>query len=227
MRLHLDNFTCRLVPKEIKKPTLYKHDQRLTRMDDFDGDNSRVVTINLKKLVYHPEFNPLMTPQEIKTKRRYVKTGSVGELVDPNTGAVVQTSSIYTIEARDDASFVKVFAAGVAAAFDLSRTGYRVFQAVLTVYEQSPMRQGFAENVELSWFNDGLCGRAIDMSEKTFQRGLKELLAKNFLSPRSPNTFWVNPSLFFRGDRVRFITEYRKKKKSAENSQPHLTQMSE
>lgn len=196
-------------------------------MNDSADDNPQVASINLKKLVYHPEFNPLMSPQEIKTKRRYVKTGSVGELVDPNTGEVVQTSNIYTIEDRDDASFVKVFAAGVAAAFDLSRTGYRVFQAVLSVYEQSPMRQGFAENVELSWFNDGLCGRSIDMSEKTFQRGLKELLAKNFLSPRSPNTFWVNPSLFFRGDRVRFVTEYRRKKKSAENSQPQITQTSE
>ena len=49
------------------------------------------------------------------------------------------------------------------------------------------------------------------MSEKTFQRGLKELLAKQFLAPRSPSTFWVNPALFFKGDRVKFITEYRRK----------------
>ena len=73
------------------------------------------------------------------------------------------------------------------------------------------MRQGFAESIELAWFNDGLSGRAVDMSEKTFQRGLKELLAKQFLAPRSPSTFWVNPALFFKGDRVKFITEYRRK----------------
>lgn len=73
------------------------------------------------------------------------------------------------------------------------------------------MRQGFAESIELAWFNDGLSGRSVDMSEKTFQRGLKELLAKQFLAPRSPSTFWVNPALFFKGDRVKFITEYRRK----------------
>lgn len=31
-------------------------------------------------------------------------------------------ASFYTVDERDDASFVKVFAAGVAAAFDLGRT---------------------------------------------------------------------------------------------------------
>jgi len=36
-------------------------------------------------------------------------------------------------------------------------------------------------------------------------------LAKGFLAPRSPNLFWVNPSLFFKGDRVMFIKEYRRK----------------
>ena len=117
----------------------------------------------------------------------------------------------YTVDERDDASFVKVFAAGVAAAFDLGRTASRVFQLVLQEYERAPMRQGFAESIELAWFNDGLSGRSVDMSEKTFQRGLKELLAKQFLAPRSPSTFWVNPALFFKGDRVKFITEYRRK----------------
>lgn len=168
-------------------------------------------TINLKKLVYSPDSNPLLEPQEVSVKKRWVKTGTAEELVSTATGEVRQTSAIYTVDERDDASFVKVFAAGVAAAFDLGRTASRVFQLVLQEYERAPMRQGFAESIELSWFNDGLCGRKVDMSEKTFQRGLKELLAKQFLAPRSPTTFWVNPALFFKGDRVKFITEYRRK----------------
>ncbi|MFW2163230.1 hypothetical protein ACG93T_18005, partial [Acinetobacter beijerinckii] len=58
------------------------------------------------------------------------------------------------------------------------------------------MRQVFAESIELAWFNDGLSGISMDMSEKTFQRGLKELLVKQFLAPRSPSTLWFNPALF-------------------------------
>lgn len=168
-------------------------------------------TINLRKLEYSPLANPLLEPTGVTVKKRYVKTGTSEELVSTITGEIRQTAAIYTVDERDDASFVKVFAAGVAAAYDLGRTASRVFQLVLQEYERSPMRQGFAESIELAWFNDGLSGRSVDMSEKTFQRGLKELLAKQFLAPRSPSTFWVNPALFFKGDRVKFITEYRRK----------------
>ena len=49
------------------------------------------------------------------------------------------------------------------------------------------------------------------MSEKTFNRGLKSLIEKKFLAPRDSATFWINPALFFKGDRVAFIREYRRK----------------
>ncbi|MDY7531123.1 hypothetical protein RGV33_05455 [Pseudomonas sp. Bout1] len=169
------------------------------------------VTINLRKLEYSPLANPLLEPTEVTVKRRYVKTGTSEEIVSTRPGETRQTAAaIYIVDERDDASFVKVFADGVAAAFDLGRTASRVFQLVLQEYERAPMCQGFAESIELAWFNDGLSGRSVDMSEKTFQRGLKELLAKQFLAPRTPSTFWVNPALFFKGDRVKFITEYRR-----------------
>jgi hypothetical protein len=73
------------------------------------------------------------------------------------------------------------------------------------------MNKGFADTLYLAWMDGGLSGRDVGMSDKTFQRGLKELLVKGFLAPRSPNAFWVNPSLFFKGDRVLFLREYRRK----------------
>ena len=107
---------------------------------------------------------------------------------------------------------MKVFAAGVTASYELSRTSSRVFQAILQEYEKTPMTGGFVDTVYLAWFNDGLSGRDIGMSEKTFQRGLKDLIQKGFLAPRSPSQFWVNPSLFFKGNRVMFVKEYRRKR---------------
>lgn len=64
--------------------------------------------------------------------------------------------------------------------------------------------------------------RPIDMSEKTFQRGLKELLEKSFLAPRLHNSYWINPSLFFKGDRVRFIREYVRKSKKVDSRQQDM-----
>jgi hypothetical protein len=52
------------------------------------------------------------------------------------------------------------------------------------------------------------------MSEKTFKRGMVGLLKKEFILPKTRDQFWVNPSLFFKGDRVAFVTEYRRTQKS-------------
>jgi hypothetical protein len=152
-----------------------------------------------------------MEPQQITTKRRYVRSGRADELINPATGEVTAVAAIHLVEEKDDAEFVKVFAAGVAASYDLTKTAQRVFQVVLDQYQRTPMSKGFADHVNLFWFDDGIDGRSIEMSEKTFQRGLKELLVKRFISPKGPTAFWTNPALFFKGDRVMFIKEYRRK----------------
>ena len=115
----------------------------------------RFVSVNLKKLDYFPSVNPLVEPRQVTVKKRYVRTGKTEELINSDTGEVSHVSAIHQVEERDDAEFVKVFAAGVSAAYDLNRTAQRVFQAVLQEYERTPMTRGFADTVELFWFGDG------------------------------------------------------------------------
>ena len=167
---------------------------------------------NLRELRYSPDENPLLEPREIEIRRRRVKTGERKDLYDRETGEITGLAAIYTVEEKDDEEFVKVFSDGVRAAFGLSRTAARVFQIVLERYQDTPMTGGYAEAVYLAWFGDGLSGQKIGMTDRTFHTGLKELLAKGFLAPKSPNLFWVNPSLFFKGNRVAFVKEYRRKK---------------
>jgi hypothetical protein len=40
---------------------------------------------------------------------------------------------------------------------------------------------------------------------------------KGFLSPKLRGSFWINPTLFFKGDRVAFITEYRRNKETEQD----------
>jgi hypothetical protein len=173
---------------------------------------------NLRRLSYSPDVNPLVQATTVPVKRRYVSTGLKTDLIDPD-GVVQGASVIRTLEEKDDAEFVKVFAAGIAASYDLSKTAQKVFQAVLAVYQDAPMTGGYADTVHLVWFNEGLSGHSIDMSEKTFQRGLKELLSLGFLSPKMPNVYWINPALFFKGNRVLFVREYRRKASEDEKNQ--------
>lgn len=166
---------------------------------------------NLKKLDYSPHANPLIDSSVVPIKKKRVRSGLAEKtLVDAATGEITAAAVVHQIEETDTDHFVKVFSAGIAAAYELSKTGQRVFQIVLQAYEKTPMNGGFAESVSLWWFGEGLEGRSVDMSEKTFQRGLKELLGKGFLAPKQPNVYWVNPALFFKGDRVMFVKEYRR-----------------
>lgn len=167
---------------------------------------------NLRNLEFSPDRNPLIDPRKIEIKRRYVSTGRTGELIDPQTGELRAVAVIRQVEEKDDAEFVKVFSDGIKASYGLSKTAHRVFQVVLDEYEKTPMSGGYADSLYLAWFGDGLSGRDIGMTDRTFQTGLRELLAKGFIAPRAPNLFWVNSNLFFKGDRVIFMKEYRRKK---------------
>lgn len=176
-------------------------------------------TINLRNLKLSPTINPLIEPQQITSKRRYVRSGRSDDLINSTTGEIVGVATIYQVEERDDAEFVKVFAAGVSASYDLTKTAQRVFQVVLDQYQRTPMNRGFADHVNLLWFDDGIEGRDVGMSEKTFQRGLKELLQKRFIAPKDGVSFWTNPALFFKGDRVLFVKEYRRRVSSTDQTE--------
>ncbi len=169
---------------------------------------------NLKRLIYSYDKNPLLSTGSITVKRRHVRTGLHQDLVNMGTGEVHGVATIHEIVEKDDAEFVKIFADGVKAAFALSRTAARVFQLVLAQYQNEPMVGGYADSVYLAWFDGGLSGVDVGMTDRTFQTGLRELLSKNFLAPRSPNVFWVNPSLFFKGNRVLFVREYVRKQQA-------------
>lgn len=163
------------------------------------------------KAQYSPDENPLMRSVVVPVKKSRVRSGLAEKtLVDGESGELVAASVIHQIKDTDADEFVKVFASGIAAAYELSRAGQRVFQAVLGEYEKAPMSGGFVDSVYLAWFDGGLSGRDIGMSDRTFSRGLRELLEKSFLAPREPNVFWVNPALFFKGDRVLFVKEYKR-----------------
>jgi hypothetical protein len=171
-------------------------------------------TSDLSKLPYSPTVNPLMEPQQVTTKRRYVRSGRADELMNMATGEITAVATIHDVQERDDAEFVKVFAAGIAASYELTKTAQRVFQVVLDQYQRTPMSKGFADYVNLFWFDDGIDGRSVGMSEYTFKRGLRELLDKRFIHPKDSASFWTNPALFFKGDRVMFIKEYRRRKQT-------------
>lgn len=147
------------------------------------------------------ENNPLVKPRELVMKERTVKVGSARELVDISTGEISNVNAIYQRKIVDSERFAKIYLDGLAKTFDMSKTAQRVFQSILKLCEK---------DTDSLWLNFMLVSKHDpDMPESTFYRGLKELLDREFIAHSDvPNKFWINPHLFFNGDRVKFITEY-------------------
>lgn len=164
----------------------------------------------LDKLNYSPTNNPLAEIAQVRTKQKMVRSGHAEMLANIETGEITHASLIHEVNQVDEEHFVKIFAAGVIAMFSLSRTAQKVFNLVLKRYQASTMAGGYSDCVELFWFDNKLDGQSIGITEPTFKKGLRELIDKQFLYPRMPHSYWVNPNLFFKGDRVMFIREYRK-----------------
>jgi len=164
----------------------------------------------LDRLEFSPKFNPLAETAAVKTKTKFVRTGHAEHLADIKTGEITHTSLLHQVQHLDEEHFVKIFAAGVKAMFELSGTAMKVFNIVLENYQNEKMTGGYTDTVDLFWFDSGLSGYSFGISEDVFNRGLRELIDKRFLAPRMPNNYWVNANLFFKGDRVIFIKEYRK-----------------
>lgn len=148
----------------------------------------------------HP-VNPLIQPRELVLKERTVKVGSARELIDISTGEVTNVNAIYQRKIVDQERFAKIYLDGVAKTFGLSKTAQRVFQIILKVCEKDTDRI-YLNFMSATKHDEGLL-------ERTYHRGLLELLEAGFLAYSDlPNMFWINPHLFFNGDRVKFITEY-------------------
>ena len=175
---------------------------------------------NLRELKYSPLQNPLLEAKTVKVKNQHVTTGKGRELVDLESGEVTHVSVIHAIQKVDDIQFVKLFKAGIVAYHELSKTAARVFYTVMENYDKTPMKGGYADSVYLYWWGGGLFGQSSGMSKKTFDTGMKELLAKNFLAPKTPNVFWVNPHMFFKGNRALFVKEYQRNQSSPKLAAP-------
>lgn len=155
------------------------------------------------------EKSPFLDKLEISTKGRKVTVARGSSLVDLETGEVSGITEIAQVVQVDDEAFIKLFTKDLAVWFDLSRAGLRVFGALLTTV------QTLAIGVDIVFFDvrsESLA--AFKISKTTFYRGLDELIEKGFIARHlSAGWFFINPAIFFNGDRARFVKEYRRKSK--------------
>lgn len=146
-------------------------------------------------------------------ERRITVAG--GLHTDTETGESISHSGIHIIEEVDKDQFVKLYTKNMKVIFDLKPTVQRVLMAILDSVQRTPG----TDRIYLNWFEieDYSVKNNLDISERSFYKAMRDLLDKQFIAESaSPNMYWINPHLFFNGNRMAFIREYRLKATSKE-----------
>lgn len=144
-----------------------------------------------------------------RTKRFHVPGGKAAVIVDNTSGEIkgIGGMGFWWEEEVDSSRFVKLFLDGIKTAADLSKTGMQVFEMV---YHQMRANPG-SDEIKLNQY----LARDHGINERAYQRGVRELLEKEFLY-RSPSdgVFFVNIRFMFNGDRLAFVRSYHLKDNS-------------
>ena len=149
--------------------------------------------------------NPFLDDFVIETRGKLVKLRPSGHYIDEKTGEITSHADVYTRHFVDKEQHIKIFTKGIAARLDLSRTAVKAFSLVL----KATQRQAIGGDMIFLHFMDAVEDPDQPMSKPSFYKGLAELIDRQFLAPATAqNAYYINPSLFFNGDRFRFIDEY-------------------
>lgn len=128
----------------------------------------------------------------------------------------ISVAQIRRITTVDSDPFVKLFVAELDRFFDLSPTALRIVTVLIKSIGKIRVGDGDQVYITEKTISDTLKENGLTApSSATYYRVIDELIAKGFIAP-STNTplFFINPAIFFNGDRVRFVTEIRKKKRA-------------
>jgi hypothetical protein len=144
----------------------------------------------------------------IKKGRRVTGFASASHaLINQNTGEIAGDMAVIGVQKIvDKEEFIKFFGAGIMEVFELTKPAKDVFRAVLGVYlEQKHQPDQMYISYDVIHLD-----YEFSKSRTSYNNGINELCVKGFLAPvqRRENLYWVNPNLFYKGDRLRVVNDY-------------------
>lgn len=153
------------------------------------------------------EINPSLSIADNNTKSGVKRiTNKAGNrcMIVSEQGEIIAPAGFYEIVEVDKTQFVKLYVNGVKAFQGLSSAGTKVFEFVFHKVQEKPS----LDKIYLHFID--IDQEQFPISERTFHRGLTELLAKEFIFKSTlPNIYFLNINYMFNGNRLAFIKEYR------------------
>lgn len=158
----------------------------------------------------NPFLQKLLVP--VKSKNQAVATSKNDIIINTITGEHKDDALFLASKKNVDAEeFVKLFQGSMAAIFGLSKAAQRVFSYIFSITKPS-------QDTLLFRVDD--CKKATKYnSVQTIYSGLAELLENEFIAKSDiTNVFYINPQIFYKGDRLIILREYRKRRTKEKDS---------
>lgn len=162
----------------------------------------------IRKEVEAVNVNPWAGDLSLSLRKgeKTVVMGKGNAIVNTETGEMGEEIAAMAIKkVVDKEEFIKIFEGGISNIFDLNKQGRDFFRAVLAVYLDQKMMgdRVYLNRVVLEEFG-------YIKSNQTYRQSLNILLNKKFLAEMAgmPGWFWVNPNLFYKGDRMRIVQDF-------------------
>lgn len=157
----------------------------------------------------NPFVDTALLNQLSGAKNVYYTQTTQHSLIDLKTQEITpaQTQIIKTVRA-DKEQFVKIYTTHLKAFFELNQTAYKILQYVLyTVQNEAINTDRVYLNLTSAQAYFAQIGQTC--SSSSYYKGMKDLVVKLFIAETtSQNLYYINPKLFFNGDRVQFLTTF-------------------
>lgn len=165
--------------------------------------------------------NPFIENFCVEVRKKSVTIAAGLSIADKENNEV-KAGAVATFQEVDTEQFLKIYTQNVKSLFDLSGTAQRLLMPLMLEVQKS------AKNVAHLYFclsdaqNNCIELGLPPISKASYSRGIKELIEREFIAinSRGQNWYWINPNILFNGDRIRYIQEYKIKRKNDELTTP-------
>jgi hypothetical protein len=187
--------------------------------DGFKNVNKNMTSsssIIKKKYRENPFTTGTIFSVPVRSRGEKIHTTGPLQLVDSHTGEVMDAAVIQRTKIVDSDRFVKLFVSHLNAFFDLKPGTVRMMMALIDELSQGRNAHGDTIYLNYSRVREYFDSKdAKPPAKATFFSAMAELTEKGFVAPSVDTNLWfINPAIFFNGDRVKFVTELRRKRAS-------------
>jgi len=165
--------------------------------------------MGIKNLPAHRQ-NPFMADVVYKrgVKRTIVKGGKA--IFDQKTGEIEGIAEVVQVQDVDAEKFVKLYTLDLKRFFSLRPTAQKLLRVVLEQVQLAPQSDKITLNIPLVLDHFERTAEEKIPGRQAIYNAIEEMINKGFLARSAfhMDAYFINPAIFFNGDRVRLVKEY-------------------